>query len=150
MATKIDEAKLRGMKVHERHRLWINARGIDSDEARDLVRQIEGLGLPYSEEGSLKFDDPIFLKMYEIINSPKGKAAAIEATKAGQPALAGIDPLLIEALGVDYGSHNDGTINAGYLVAQMMRSQGYKLSGRKGKLPPTCVAKTAEIYVPNK
>jgi hypothetical protein len=109
---------------------------------------IETLGLPYSDPGSLKFDDPIFLKMHEIIFSERGKAAAIEATQAGLPALAGIDPLLSEALGVDYGSHNDGTINAGYLVAQMMRAQGYKLTGRKGKLPPACTAKTAEIYVP--
>jgi hypothetical protein len=150
MATKIDESKLRGMTVHERHQIWINARRIDSAEARELIRMIEGLGLPYSEEGSLKYDDPIILKMYEIIHSAQGKTAAIEATKEGRPALEGIDPLLSAALGVDYGSHNDGTINAGYLVAQMMRSQGYQLSGRKGKLPPTCIAKTAEIYVPNK
>ena len=66
------------------------------------------------------------------------------------PALAGIDPMLLSALGVDYGSHNEGTISAGYLVAQMMRMHGYKLTGRKGKLPSTCVAKTAEIYEPNK
>jgi len=150
MATKIDEAKLRGMTVHDRHRLWINARKVDSDEARELVRLIETLGLPYSDPGSLKFDDPIFMKMEEIIFSAEGKAAGIEATKNGFPALAGIDPLLSASLGVDYGSHNDGTINAGYLVAQMMRMQGYKLSGRKGRLPPTCTAKTAEIYIPIK
>lgn len=150
MATKIDEAKLRSMTVHDRHRLWINARKVDTEEAREMVRMIEGLGLPYSEPGSLKSDDPISIKMNEIIFSSEGKAAAIEATKNGLPALAGIDPLLSKALGVDYGSHNDGTIGAGYLVAQMMRMQGYKLSGRKGKLPPTCVAKTAEIYVPIK
>jgi hypothetical protein len=147
MATKIDEAKLRGMTVHDRHRLWINARKLDTDEARRLVQMIEVLGLPYSDPGSLKFDDPIFMKMEEIVFSSDGKAAGIEATKNGLPALAGIDPLLSAKLGVDYGSHNDGTINAGYLVAQMMRMQGYKLSGRKGKLPPTCVAKTAEIYI---
>jgi hypothetical protein len=58
--------------------------------------------------------------------------------------------MLVEKLGVDYGKHNDGTLNAGYLVAEMMRSQGYRTSGRKGKLPATCVAKTAEIYVPAK
>jgi hypothetical protein len=150
MTTKIDEAKLRGMSVHERHRLWINARKIDSDEAKEMVRMIENLGLPYSDPGSLKFDDPIFLKMEEIISSAEGKSAAIEATKKGLPALAGVDPLLSAKLGVDYGAHNDGTINAGFLVAQMMRTQGYKLSGRKGKLPPTCLAKTAEIYIPIK
>jgi hypothetical protein len=149
MPTKIDEAKLRAMKVHDRHRLWINARKKDSDEAKEIVRMIENIGLPYSDPGSLKFDDPIFMKMEEIIFSPEGIAAGIQSTNNGLPALAGIDPLLSSALGVDYGSHNDGTINAGFLVAQMMRMQGYKQSGRKGKLPPTCIAKTAEIYRPN-
>src|SRR4051794_2688956 len=98
----------------------VNARNVDSDEARELVHMIEALGLPYSDPESLKFDDPIFLKMHEIIFSDPGKKAALEATKAGLPALAGVDPLLSAVLGVDYGSHNDGTINAGYLVAQMM------------------------------
>jgi hypothetical protein len=147
MATKIDEAKLRGMNLHSRHQLWINARNIDSEEAREVVRMIENLGLPYSDPKSLKFDDPIFQRMEQIVFSAEGKAAGIEATEAGLPALAGIDPLLSTTLGVDYGSHNNGTMNAGYLVAQMMQMQGYKLSGRKGKLPATCVAKTAEIYV---
>jgi hypothetical protein len=150
MTTKIDEARLRGMSVHDRHQLWINARKIDSDDARKLIQMIEGIGLPYSDPGSLKTDDPIFLKMYEIINSQKAISAAIEATKAGLPALTPMDPMLVEKLGVDYGSHNDATINAGYLVAEMMRSQGYRTSGRKGKLPATSVAKTAEIYVPAK
>ncbi|ABD05313.1 hypothetical protein RPB_0602 [Rhodopseudomonas palustris HaA2] len=149
MKTKIDEAALFAMNVHQRHQLWINARKIDSEEAREVVRLIEDLGLPYSEDRSLKLDDPINQKMYQIINSKEGKAAAFEATANGRPALEGIDPLLLAALGVDYGKHNDTTINAGYLVAQMMRSQGYQLSGRKGKLPSSCVAKTAEIYVPN-
>ena len=147
---KISDEKLQGMSVHDRHQLWINARRIDSEEARELVERIEKLGLPYSEIRSLKASDPVFMKMEQIVFSQEAKTAAIAATDAGLPALAGIDPLLSAALGVDYGPHNDGTINAGYLVAQMMRMQGYKNSGRKGKLPVTCIAKTAEIYVPIK
>lgn len=150
MSTKIDENKLRAMSVHDRHQLWINARGMDTDEAKKLVQMIESLGLPYSDPTSLTSNDPISIKMTEIIFSPEGKAAAIDATKQGLPALAGVDPMLAAALGVDYGPHNSGTINAGYLVAEMMRTQGYKLTGRKGKLPSNCVAKTGEIYVPIK
>ena len=147
--TRIDEAKLRAMSVHDRHRLWVNARGIDSAEARAVVELIENIGLPYSEEGSLKLDSPLGRKMEEIIFSAKGRAAGLEATKRGLPAMAGIDPLLAAALGVDYGPHNDATIQAGYLVAIMMRMQGCKNSGKKGKLPASCIAKTAEIFVPN-
>jgi hypothetical protein len=87
--------------------------------------------------------------MIEIINSPKAVEAAISATEAGLPTLQGVDPLLVEALGVDYGPRNRGTMEAGFWVADMMRSKGYKNSGKKGNLD-SCVAKTADKFVPNK
>src|SRR4051812_31632220 len=115
--TKIDEKKLRAMSVHDRHQVWVNARKKDTPEAKAIVETIEGLGLPFSEVGGLRMDDPIVQKMYQIIFSAEGKAAGLESTKKGMPALTGIDPLLFSALGVDYGSHNDATLTAGYLVA---------------------------------
>jgi hypothetical protein len=145
--TKIDENKLRSMSVHERHQLWINAKNKDSDEARSIVQMIENIGLPYSDDRNLRHSDPIFLKMVEVIYSKEGKAAGVEATTQGLPAMAGIDPLLLAALGVDYGAHNEATVNAGTIVASMMTTLGFKKSGKKGKLPSICIAKTAEIYV---
>jgi hypothetical protein len=61
----------------------------------------------------------------------------------------GVDPILALRLGVDYGPHNQGTMEAGYWVAEMMHSKGYKNSGKKGALSPSCVAKTAEIFIRN-
>ena len=144
------EEKLKSFSVHDRHTIYKRARSLGTPEALALCKRIDELGLPYSDDTPLNFDDPVLQKMAEIIFSAEGKAAGLAATKEGLPALAAIDPLLSSALGVDYAPHNRGTLEAGFIIAQMMRTQGYKNSGRKGKLPATCVAKTAEIFVPNK
>jgi len=141
--------KLASLSVHERHQLWNNARSKNTAEAKALVLKFEKCGLPYSEPSALKASDPLLLKMIEIINSQEAIDAAVKATDSGLPALQGVDPILVRELGADYGPHNRGTLEAGYEVAQMMHSRGYKNSGKKGDLPPTCVAKTAEIFLPN-
>jgi len=140
------EEKVRSLSVHQRHELWKNAKRLG---AHQLIEWIEGCGLPYSDGTALSTTDPLFIKMTEVIFSDRAKQAALEATSLGLPALAGIDPILFEVLGVDYGPHNQATNNAGYIVAEMMRSQGYRKSGRTGPLPQGSVAKTAVIYVPN-
>jgi hypothetical protein len=141
--------KLASKTVHERHQLWMNARSKSTAEAKALVQMIETCGLPFSEAAALKASDPLVQKMIDIINSQVAVKAAIDATEAGLPALQGVDPILSQTLGVDYGPHNRGTLEAGYWVAQMMHSKGYKNSGKKGGLPASCIAKTAEIFVPN-
>ena len=94
----------------------------------------------------LTLDDPITLKMKEIIHSPEGQAAAVAAAKDGLPAMAGIDPMLSTALGDDYGKHNLATATAGDFIANLMRSLGYKEGGTR-KLPSHCVAKTAMLWI---
>jgi hypothetical protein len=69
--------------------------------------------------------------MYDAINSPEGRAGAVKATKDGEPALAGVEPLIRAALGVDYGPHNWMTVIAGSMVGEMMQSLGYRKVGRK-------------------
>jgi hypothetical protein len=95
---------------------------------------------------TLTLDDPITLKMKQITHSPEGQAAAIAAANAGLPAMAGIDPMLSAALGADYGKHNLATATAGDFVANLMRSLGFKESGRRS-LPSHCVARTAVFWV---
>jgi hypothetical protein len=97
----------------------------------------------------LKLDSPIGREMAKIVNSPQGVAAAIEATNQGLPALAGVDPLLKATLKDKYQKTYEATIQAGYLVALMMRKKGYGQTGRQGSLHG-CVAKTGEIYTPIK
>jgi hypothetical protein len=110
-----------------------------------LKRLCEVAGLPFSDDACLTLDDPITVKMHEIINSKEGRAAAIAATQVGLPAMAGVDPLLQVALGVDYGPHNMGTATAGGLVGELMTSLGYRNTGQK-ELPAGCVAKTAAMW----
>jgi hypothetical protein len=138
----ITKEQIESISQEQRHNLWNNAK---RKNAGDLVRMIEASGLPYSDPKGLKLDSPVGREMAKIINSRQGIVAAVEATNQGLPALAGVDPLLQVALGDLYAKTYEATIQAGYLVALMMRTQGYENSGRQGQLTG-CVAKTGEIY----
>ncbi|PVE25652.1 hypothetical protein DC522_04875 [Microvirga sp. KLBC 81] len=87
--------------------------------------------------------------MEQVIFSPEGKRAALAAVKQGLPPLAFIDSLLKEALGSDYGKHNEDTAQAGYLVTNLMRQMGYKPVG-SAPLPPGCIAKTGRLFTHDK
>jgi hypothetical protein len=114
-------------------------------QGAELKKLLETAGLPFSEEGCLTMDDPITIKMHDVIYSKEGREAAVAATKIGLPAMAGIDPLLQVALASDYGPHNMGTQTAGGIVGELMRSLGYRKAGEK-PLPSNCVAKTAATW----
>jgi len=146
MAIKWTIDELKNRSVHERANVYKNACRLGhTPEGAALKRLIEEAGLPFSEDGCLTMDDPIRIKMDEIINSPEGRQAAFDAAKGGLPAMAGIDPLLQIALGSDYGAHNMGTATAGGLVGELMQSSGYRNIGQKA-LPKGCVAKTATLW----
>lgn len=138
--------ELKVMSVHDRAELYRNACRLGhTEEGGALKRRIEEAGLPFSEEACLSMDDPITIKMWEVINSPEGRKAAVEAVQAGEPGMLGVDQMLQVALGSDYGAHNMGTATAGSLVGRLMLSLGYKKTGSK-KLPAHCVAKTAATW----
>ena len=134
--------KIVTLSAMERNTLWENAKRMGRD---DLVQMIEESGLTYRDPTGLKLDSPIGRAMAKIVNSPEGIAAAIKATEEGLPALAGIDPLLKPALMDQYAKTYEATIQAGYLVAVMMRKKGYENTGRTGPLTG-CIAKSGEIY----
>lgn len=75
----------------------------------------------------------------------EGKKAACEATEAGLPALAGIEPLIVADLGDRYHPHNDGTKSAGGIVGELMRFLGCELAGH-ADMPSGSVAKTAALW----
>ena len=138
---------LQRMSVHGRANLYKSACRLGHTPAgADLKKLLEEAGLPFSDTACLTMDDPITIKMHTVINSKEGREAAVAATKIGLPAMAGIDPLLQVALGVDYGAHNMGTATAGGLVGNLMQSLGYKKGPQKG-LPSNCVAKTAATWL---
>jgi hypothetical protein len=146
-----DYESLKKLKPSERHALWSNAkkRENDNEQAKAIVCLIETSGLEYRAGGSVRLDDAIGKAMHCVIFSEEGKKAAFEATAKGLPALAGVDPFLATALDSDYGKHNEATIQAGYLVTNMMEQSGYKQAG-SGPLPPGCVAKTGLVFLLDK
>lgn len=142
---KWTDEKLGTKTPGERHQLYMNARAMNSDEARQLVRLIEESGLAYSLDRSLRVPDPISQKIAAIAFSAEATKAMEDAILNGLPPMAALDPLLIQALGDDYGSHNASTTFAGRIAAERMQQRGYHKAGRKQKLPADCRAKTADV-----
>ena len=85
--------------------------------------------------------------MRKIIFTPEGERAALQAHDSGLPPLAGLDPLLSTALGPDYSKDNEATIQAGFLVADLMKQLGFeKIEGTSKKLPDNCIARTGQMF----
>jgi hypothetical protein len=97
----------------------------------------KGVGMP--------MDSPEYGAMKEIVHSPAGRKAALDATNAGRPALDGVDPLLQAALNKNYNEENLDPLNAGYEVAAVMRDLGYIEAGR-GAWAEGCVAKSGRKW----
>lgn len=139
--------ELRAMSVHMRADLYGNAcRLAHTPDGAALKALIEDIGLPYSEDAALKGDDPITLRIIEIVYSKAGREAALKWHNDGWPAMAGIDPLLQADLKQDYGIHNRGTIKAGEITGALMRSLGFS-KGPEEQLPKHCIAQTAATWV---
>jgi hypothetical protein len=139
--TYSDDALLR-MSQEDLHHLHENAKRLGETE---LVGRIEGLGVPYGDPAGLKLNSPIGRAIAKIVNSIEGRRAALAATENGRPALEGVDPLLRAALGKKYTGIYEATIQAGYLIAIMMRRLGYEKTGEK-PLSVDCFAKTGATY----
>jgi hypothetical protein len=136
--------RLRKMSPEQRANLHENARRRLDDGGREIIELIESSGLPLSS-GGMRVSDPIYLRMQEIVWSSEGKKAAVAATEAGLPALAGVEPLIVANLAERYHPHNDGTRSAGGLVGELMRFLGYELAGQHD-MPAGSVAKTAALW----
>lgn len=100
---------------------------------QEILDLIDSSGLPLSD-GGIRTDDSAFLEVEEIMWSSEGRAAAVGATASGLPALVGVEPMFVAALGGRYHPHDGGTMNAGYIVGQLMRHLGYVEDGQ-GKMP---------------
>src|SRR5579872_1686719 len=111
--------------------LYENARRLKADALAERIRNTGRLRNP----GGLRFSDPDYLEMEEIINSKEGKAVAKNAADQGYPALCGVDVVLQQRMGDRYGSRHTDTADAGDLVKKMMEREGYRTAGH-GSCPP--------------
>jgi hypothetical protein len=138
--------KLRALKPEELRNVAVNVARRTDEAALQVMQMIEEVGLP-PEVSSFRLDSPLGKKMQSVIFSAEGKAAAIKAAQQGRAPMEAIDRMLQSALGSAYSSEDEGTIQAGYLVANLMKQNHWAVSGKRGKLPADCVAKTAALYV---
>jgi len=141
----VTRAWLRARSQNERYAVWKRARGLHSAEGNHLARAIELLGLPYAEPEPLPDGDPLMARMRDLIADPRARAAAVEATLDGLPAIAGIDVLMHEELGEPYRRNESAVPTAQQLTAALMTALGYVESGIKD-LPARCVARTGVFW----
>ena len=138
-------SRLRERSQSERHAVWRRARALHSAEGNHLARAIERLGLPYAEPEPLSDADPLMDRMRAVFASPAARAAALEATLDGLPAMAGVDILLHDELGEDYRRNPAAAPTAQSLTTELMTTLGYVEAGRKD-LPKRCVARSGLFY----
>jgi hypothetical protein len=141
----VTRAWLRARSQTERHTVWKRARSLHSAEGNHLARAIELLGLPYAEPEPLLDEDPLLARMREIVAEPRARAAAVEATLDGLPAMAGVDVLMHEELGEAYRRNGAAVPTAQKLTAELMEGLGYTAAGSKD-LPARCVARTGVFW----
>ncbi|HUZ13112.1 MAG TPA: hypothetical protein VMU93_09710 [Caulobacteraceae bacterium] len=141
----VTRAWLRARSQNERHAVWKRAKALHSAEGNHLARAIERLGLPYAEPEPLSADDPLTARMRQLMAEPRARAAALEATLDGLPAMAGVDVLLHEEIGEAYRRNEAAAPTAQRLTAELMGRLGYVEAGRK-ELPARCVARTGVFW----
>lgn len=93
-----------------------------------------------------KADGPIYQSLLRVAHSAEGIKAAVLATNLGKPALSGVDPLFLKELGAAYTKADQVTMNAGFIVVQLMEEMGYEQAG-SAKLPG-CVAAEGKLFKP--
>lgn len=136
--------KLKAKTLEERDQIYRNCLRNGGPEAEAIIEMLKATGLPYQKDRSLAHGDPTYRAMEIVINNPENVEKMLDAAAKGRPPLEAVDPLIKAKLGKDYGSHNDGTVTAGYLVGQKMYALDYE---KTGALPLVgCVAKTAATF----
>jgi hypothetical protein len=140
--------KIAALPPERRETLFDNARTKGTPEAQKIVRLMLEHDLLVRAGGGLPRDHPVIQEIETIIYSDEGRKAGKQASDQGLPAMAGVDRMLMEALGSSYGSH-DTTSWAGTLMAEVMAEAGYVPTGRK-PMPVGSVAKTAAFFEPRK
>ncbi len=138
--------KLEALSFDDRSRLYANALKLETPDAKALVALIQGSGLMIAEPGWLKADSPITQAIEAVVRSKAGIEGALKAANEGLPALTGVEPLLVEALGDEYAGLNHATLEAGFRVGAVMQERGWRHGG-KVKMPLGSVAKTAELWI---
>ena len=128
-----------------------NAKSTDSQkaEAQFIVDTVREHGLLKEAEGGLKWDNPIMEDIADLCLSAEALGLAVAVCEQGQPALSGMEHLLVAALGENYGGQYT-THHAGRKLAEGLEGKGWISSGKQKPMPDGSVAKTATVFVRRK
>lgn len=139
------EEKLRALPAEDLRRVYDNASVRDTHDAVDITALIDKIGVPLKKR-AMAIDSKLGKKMQSVIFSDAAKDAAIEAATHGLPPLGVIDPMLQKAMGEDYGPHNDGTLQAGNIIASLMAQHSWEKTGRLAPLPEGCLLRAGALF----
>jgi hypothetical protein len=149
MMTPWTTDRLLDLSAKDFAQLWTNTLGmqtkglVGADDLLKLLRDSERSPIAGKK---VKPTDPVGITMRAVIQSDAGTEAMIAATDAGLPALAGVEPLLIEAIGKSYNTETDATLQAGTLVVARMEALGYEKSAKPKPLPEGSVGKAGYVF----
>ncbi len=142
---KWTKERLEALTHKQTNILYENAMKNGSEEAEGILELIARHGLLERLGGGHERTHRVVQAIEKLVRSEAGVQAAVQAAEGGEAPMAGVDPLLQEAVGPDYG-HRDTTVWAGWAVKEEMEAVGWRHEGRK-KLPANCKAKTAAFFV---
>jgi hypothetical protein len=137
--------KLEALSHKQLNTLYENAQKDGSAKAEEVLDLIAEHGLLERLGGGYKRGHRVVQAIETFIRSDEGVTAAVRAAGAGEAPMAGVDPILQERVGPEYG-HRDTTGWAGGFVKEEMEAAGWRHEGRKA-LPTGCKAKTAAFFV---
>ena len=96
--------KLEVLSPKDRNRLYESVKATRIGTEEDRVALLEAImdSGPIDGRTAGTANDPFHLEMEEIVNSPDGRRACLDATAQGLPALAGVEPMLVAHFGDKY------------------------------------------------
>ena len=138
--------RLDALSHKQLYTLYERAKESTDPHAAEILSIIEEHKMMERLGGGYRREHRLIVDMEKVCRSSEGIQLALEAAMKGDAPMAGVDPLLQEKLGSEYGQR-DSTTWAGGFVAEEMFAEGWRQKGRKS-LPSNCKAKTAAFFVP--
>ncbi len=115
--------KLEALTHKQTNTLYENAITNGSEEAEEILDLIARYGLLERLGGGHERTQRVVQAIEKLVRSDEGIRAAVQAAEDGEAPMAGVDPLLQEAVGPEYG-HRDTTVWAGWAVKEEMEAVG--------------------------
>lgn len=136
--------KIEALSPQRRNALFDNAQASSTEDARRIIAIMIEYDLLVRARDGLPRKHPTIQTIEKIVKSEEGREAGKAASEQGLPAIAGVDQMLVEALGKKYGTY-DTTSWAGTFMNDVMLEAGYTQIKKK-HMPQGYVARYAAFF----